>query len=263
MPEPCRTCRVRNRRNASDLGNGKANGVSPEPTGDLSNVRLLHNLNAAAIESLEKRGQWRRFARGEQILDRDSTSREVFLVVEGRVEVVNFAVSGQEVAFGHVSKGGYFGEMSAIDGKHRSANIVAVEDSLVLVVPPDLFKEILTQNPPAAMQVLRRMSHIIRTVDDRIMDLSTLRAVQRVYVELLRLAEEDERSGQCVIRALPVQRDMARRAGTTRETVSRVLGDLKREHIAERKGRTLYIHDKHRLEEMAEALSAGDEDSLR
>lgn len=237
--------------------------MSSEPIGNLSNVRLLHNLDAAAIASLEQRSEWRRFARGEQILDRDSTSREVFLVVEGGVEVVNFAISGQEVAFGHVSQGGYFGEMSAIDGKHRSATIVAVEDSLVLVVQPDVFNNILIQNPPAAMQVLRRMSHIIRTVDDRIMDLSTLRAVQRVYVELLRLSMEDEKSGQCVIRPLPVQRDIARRAGTTRETVSRVLSDLKRDNIADRKGRTLYIHDRIRLEQMTEALSAGDEESLR
>jgi len=243
--------------------NGKAIGVSPEPTGNLTNVRLLHNLSEEAIAELEKRGRWRRFAGGQQILDRDSTSREVFLVVEGRVEVINFAMSGQEVAFGHVSKGGYFGEMSAIDGKHRSANIVAVEDSLVLVVPPDLFLEILIRNPSAAMQVLRRMSHIIRTVDDRIMDLSTLRAVQRVYVELLRLSEEDEKTGKCLVRMMPVQRDLARRAGTTRETVSRVLGDLKREHIAERKGRTLYIQDKDRLSEMTEALSTGDEDTVR
>ena len=237
--------------------------MSPEPTGNLTNVRLLHNLSEEAIAELEKHGRWRRFAGGQQILDRDSTSREVFLVVEGRVEVINFAMSGQEVAFGHVSKGGYFGEMSAIDGKHRSANIVAVEDSLVLVVPPDLFLEILIRNPSAAMQVLRRMSHIIRTVDDRIMDLSTLRAVQRVYVELLRLSEEDEKSGKCLVRMMPVQRDLARRAGTTRETVSRVLGDLKREHIAERKGRTLYIQDKDRLSEMTEALSTGDEETVR
>ncbi|HIM47052.1 MAG TPA: Crp/Fnr family transcriptional regulator, partial [Alphaproteobacteria bacterium] len=68
--------------------------MSSEPPGNLSNVRLLHNLDAAAIASLEQRSEWRRFGRGEQILDRDSTSREVFLVVEGGVEVVNFALSG-------------------------------------------------------------------------------------------------------------------------------------------------------------------------
>ena len=144
----------------------------------------------------------------------------------------------------------------------RSANIVAVEDSLVLVVPPDVFTEILTHNPPATMQVLHRLAHIIRTADDRIMDLSTLKAVQRVYVELVRLAEVDEQTGQCLVRPLPTQRDIARRASTSRETVARVLGQLARAEIVERKGRTLYIHDVDRLTEMTDALDGGEE-SLR
>ncbi len=126
----------------------------------LSRVRLLENLNSEAIASLEKRSRWRRYARDEQILDRDSDSRDVFLVVEGSVEVVNYSISGREVAFGHVAAGGYFGELSAIDGGQRSANIVAIESSLVLIVPPEVFTEILTHNPPAAMQVLRRLAQI-------------------------------------------------------------------------------------------------------
>lgn len=236
--------------------------MNQDSNDSLARVRLLQNLSSEVIVSLEKRSSWRRYARDEQILDRDSDSRDVFLVVEGSVEVVNYSLSGREVAFGHVAEGGYFGELSAIDGGRRSANIVAVENSLVLVVPPDVFTEILTHNPPAAMQVLRRLAHIIRTADDRIMDLSTLKAVQRVYVELVRLAQEDEKTGQCVVRPLPTQRDIARRASTSRETVARVLGQLARAEIVERKGRTLHIHDIERLTDMTDALD-GDEESLR
>ncbi len=237
-------------------------GVNQDSTESLLRVRLLQNLSSEAITSLERRSHWRRYARNEQILDRDSESRDVFLIVEGSVEVVNYSLSGREVAFGHVAQGGYFGELSAIDGGRRSANIVAIEDSLVLVVPPDVFTKILTHNPQAAMQVLRRLAHIIRTADDRIMDLSTLKAVQRVYVELVRLSEEDEKTGQWLVRPLPTQRDIARRASTSRETVARVLGQLARAEIVERKGRTLHIHDKERLTEMTDAFD-GDEESLR
>ncbi len=228
----------------------------------LSRVRLLEELERNVIESLEKRSRWWRYARDDQILDRNSESRDVFLVVEGSVEAINYSISGREVAFGHVAQGGYFGELSAIDDGRRSANIVALESSLVLVVPPDLFTEILTHNPTAAMQVLRRLAHIIRTVDDRIMDLSSLKAVQRVYVELLRLAVEDEKTGNMFIRPLPTQRDIARRASTSRETVARVLGQLTRAEVVERRGRTLLIHDMERLSEVTEALD-GDEESLR
>lgn len=228
----------------------------------LFRVRLLQDLKRDAIESLEKRSRWRRYTQGEQILDRKSNSRDVYLVVEGSVEVVNYSVSGREIAFGHVAEGGYFGELSAIDGGQRSANIIAIENSLVLVVPPDVFIEILTHNSAIAMQVLRRLAQIIRTADDRIMDLSTLSAVKRVYVELLHLAEKDEKTGTMFVRLLPTQREIARRTSTSRETVARALSQLAREKVVKRKGRKLIINDIERLSDITEELD-GDEKSLR
>ena len=214
----------------------------------LSRVRLLRNLEARALKDLEQRSRWRRYSTNEQILDRDSDSRDVFLVVEGCVEVVNYSLSGREVAFGKVRAGGYFGELSAIDGLKRSANIVAVEESLVLVVPPEVFTAMLASTPTASLQVLKRLAHIIRTADDRIMDLSTLKAVQRVYVELLRLATPSEADPNAwVIRPMPTQREIARRASTSRETVARVVSQLAKGGLVEREGRTLHIREKLRL----------------
>ena len=220
----------------------------------LSRVRLLRNLEARALKDLEQRSRWRRYSTNEQILDRDSDSRDVFLVVEGCVEVVNYSLSGREVAFGKVRAGGYFGELSAIDGLKRSANIVAVEESLVLVVPPEVFTAMLASTPTASLQVLKRLAHIIRTADDRIMDLSTLKAVQRVYVELLRLATPSEADPNAwVIRPMPTQREIARRASTSRETVARVVSQLAKGGLVEREGRTLHIREKLRLASLAEA----------
>ncbi|MBT6441457.1 MAG: cyclic nucleotide-binding domain-containing protein, partial [Alphaproteobacteria bacterium] len=141
---------------------------------NLATVRLLEGLEESDLQDLEQRGRWRRYVAEEQILDRDSETREVFFVVEGSVDVINFSLSGREVAYGQVRAGGYFGEMAAIDGRRRSANIVANQDSLVFIVPSDAFMDILNTHVSAAMVVLRRLAHIVRTADDRIMDLSTL-----------------------------------------------------------------------------------------
>jgi len=233
--------------------------VSQNSINNISHFSLLEGLSEAAIASIEKRSHWRRYARDEQILDRYNESRDVYLIVDGSVEVINYSISGREIAFDRIAAGGYFGELSAIDGGRRSANIIAVESSLLLVVPPDVFVEILSQSPAATMQILRRLAHIIRTSDDRIMDLSTLKAVQRVYVELLRLSVFDEKSGKDLIRPLPTQHDLARRASTSRETASRALGQLARSKVVERKGRTLFIHDKKRLIDMTEAMEGGEE----
>ncbi len=228
----------------------------------LARVRLLQHLTPDELADIERQSRWRRYAANEQILDRDSTARDVFLVVEGRVEVVNYSLSGREVAFGQVRAGGYFGELSAIDGQPRSATIIALEESLVLIVPPDVFTTMLTHTPNAALQVLRRLAHIIRTADDRIMDLSTLKAVQRVYVELLRLAKREDENGPWLIKPMPTQREIARRASTSRETVARVVSQLAKGNVLARNGRTVEITDKARLTALAEAVD-DDEELLR
>ena len=93
--------------------------MSQNSINNISHFSLLEGLSEAAIASIEKRSHWRRYARDEQILDRDSESRDVFLIVDGSVEVINYSISGREVAFGRVATGGYFGELSAIDGGRR------------------------------------------------------------------------------------------------------------------------------------------------
>ena len=218
----------------------------------LGGIRLIGELPAPTLLQLERRCAWRRYAPGEQILDRDSESRDVFLVVEGAVEIVNYSITGREVAFGRVRAGGYFGELAAIDGRRRSANVVATAPSTLAVMPPDVFISILAEHPSIALHVLRRLAHIVRTADERIMDLSTLKAVQRVYVELLRLVQEtagDE--GGLVISPIPTQRELARRASTSRETVARVLSQLIKGGIIERKGRSVRVMDPDRLRMLA------------
>ena len=238
---------------------GEIRPVAKFSIDNLAPVELLEGLKDSDLQDLEQHGRWRRYVAEEQILDRDSETRDVFFVIEGSVDVINFSLSGREVAYGQVRAGGYFGEMAAIDGRRRSANIVANQDSLVFILPAEAFMEILNTHASAAMVALRRLAHIVRTADDRIMDLSTLRAVQRVHVEVLRLASEVE-PGEWMIKSMPTQRDIARRASTSRETVARVMSQLAKVGIVERKGRTLHVLDQERLGALTEA---GDEDLIR
>jgi CRP-like cAMP-binding protein len=226
------------------------------PERSLSAVALFEGLPAAEVEGLESRCNWSHFAAGEQIIDRDSDNRDVFFVVRGTVQIVNFSTSGREIAFANVEAGGYFGELSAIDGQPRSASVVAVTDCDIGTITPIVFTRILVRNSTVAMRVLQRLANIIRISDDRIMNLSTLRAVQRVYVELLRLTAPDAAVPNLwVIRPMLSHSEIASRASTTRETVARVLGQLALGKIVERKGKALYIRDRTKLERLAESTA--------
>lgn len=222
----------------------------------LSGIELLKGLGDQELRVLEQACAWRRYSAGEQILDRDSDSRDVYFVAEGIVEIVNYSPSGREVAYATVPAGGFFGELSAIDGEPRSASVVADRTCLLASLSPERFTEILNQHGSIAYRVLCRLARIIRTCDDRIMDLSTLGAVQRVYQELLRMAKPDPVTpGSWLIYPLPRQHEIAARASTTRETVARVLSQLTSDGMIRRKEKSVYLNDRQGLKALIAKMS--------
>jgi CRP-like cAMP-binding protein len=218
----------------------------------LGGIRLLDSLPAAELASLEQRCRWRQYRAGEQILDHASATHDVLFIAQGRVRVVHFAPTGREIAFAVIEAGGHVGELAALDGQARSATVVAVTDCTIASLAADAFGSLLEAHASVAVALLRHLSKIIRTSDERISELSVLGAVPRVYRELLRLAEPDpvDPNGW-QIPELPTQHDIASRTGTTRETVARALGQVLTSGVIRRRGRRLLIQDRAVLEKLA------------
>lgn len=219
----------------------------------LAQVELFRDLGAADLSRLERRCRYRRYAADEHVIDRDSASGDVCFVVRGRVRIVNYSVSGREITFDELAAGSYFGELSALDGAPRSANVVAVEDTEILSLSRPAFLELIADYPVIAGKVMRRLATIVRSANERIMDLSTLAAQNRVQAELLRQAQVAPRHDRAaIIEPIPVHSDIASRVSTTRETVARVMNDLARKGIVERRKGALVVLDVPRLESLVE-----------
>ena len=219
----------------------------------LRRITLLASLDDAAIEDLEKRSTVKRYRAHEQIIDRDDEGTDVYFITRGSVRVVNYSLSGREVTFDDIEEGACFGELAALDGDPRSANVVALTDTVVHVMPSQVFRTMLGEHTDIALNLMNRMARIIRTSTTRIMDLSTLGANNRVYAEILRLAKPNTREDESAfVKPIPIHGDIASRVSTTRETVARVLSDLSRKGIVVRSGGVLEIPEISRLAHMVE-----------
>ncbi len=226
-----------------------------EASRTLANVKLFENLDEAERHRLENRCTWRLYAAGETVLERGGESREVLFIVDGSVNIVNFSISGREVAYATLGAGDCFGELSAIDAQPRSTSVVATEKTLVAVLSSEAFLAVLKEQADVTFQVLQRLTSMVRMGDVRIMELSTLAATQRVYAELLRMAKPDAAVPNLwVIHPLPPLREIATRISTTRETVARALSQLYPTGLLRRKGKSLYIMDREKFEETLAAL---------
>lgn len=225
----------------------------PQPGGLLSGVDLFKDLSAEDLAKIERRCHVRRYVPQEQIIDREGASGDVYVVIDGKVRVVNYSASGREISFDDLLPGAYFGEISALDGQPRSATVMAVDNALILAVPRRAFLDVLAGHPEVALKVMRRLAGIVRTANERIMDLSTLAAQNRVQAELLREARQSTvDDGTAVISPIPLHGDIASRVSTTRETVARVMNDLARKGIVKRTKDSLVVCDVDRLESLVE-----------
>jgi hypothetical protein len=148
------------------------------------------------------------------------------------------------VRFDDIEAGDLFGEFAAIDGEPRTADVVAVTDTLVACLSADQFWDLLRQHATVCNAIMRRITGIIRSTQQRVVEFSTLPVRGRLHAELLRLARPaaaDE--AQAVISPVPTHAEIASRISTHREAVTRELSGLARAGLIEKRGTDLIICD--------------------
>jgi len=210
---------------------------------------LLEILGAQARHALLARSGTIRVRKGQSVVARNEPSGDVFIVQEGRFNVVRYSLDGREVSLRELSEGQLFGELSAIDGAARSIGIVAATDGSLLAIAAETFRATIREQPDAADWLIRRLTAQVRSLTDRVFELSALNVRARLHCELLRLA----RSRDDDIEAAPTHAELANRIGTHREAVTRELAILAERKIIRAGRRRLEFIDLPGLEEVVAA----------
>ncbi len=209
----------------------------------LKNVPLFADLKDEIIQKIFNLMQKRVYKKGNLILMEEEFGDTLFILNQGSVKITRLSDDGREVILAIMGPGDFFGEMSIFDGENRSANVIALEDSEVFILKRGDFLDLLEKYPQIAIVLLQEMATRLRRSDQQIEGLSLSDAENRVAMSLLRLAEDLGviKMGQVVIENMPYQQDIANMAGTSRETVSRMLTLLQRKGYIQKRGRRLTI----------------------
>jgi CRP-like cAMP-binding protein len=217
----------------------------------LKRVRLLEGVPAPALEKLAQQCRWRRFAAAHRVISRQAPDQDVYLIISGRVRVTSFSASGRQVTFRDIPAGDWFGDFAAIDGLSRSADVVALESSLVAAMAPAVFRDLLHNHPAVCDRMLNRLVTSVRELTERVFDLSTLGVQNRVHSEILRLARQaGVKANAARIDPAPRHTEIASQVSTYREQVTRELSAMAKLGLVQRSGRALVVPDIARLEKM-------------
>lgn len=220
---------------------------------DFSNIPLLEGLSPEAAAKAAERCRWKTFEPHELIVDYGDDSNDVLFIISGQVRILMSSAYGRHVILNHLDKGDFFGEMSAIDGRSRSASVVALFNSEVCVMPGDVFVEIATTSPIVAKRTLEKLVARVRAINERLAEQAFLTARQRLCAELLR--QSRPRSGhpeQRIVSPPPIQEDLANLISSRREVVSRELSALTKDGVLERSRGGLILTDVEELSRRVE-----------
>ena len=211
----------------------------------LKSVSIFWDLNEDELGHIAAKMVTKHFENGNYIFLEDSEGEQCFFVLEGSVKVTRLSKDGREVILAMLNEGDFFGEMSLLDGESRSANVIALEKTKVLTLDRNDFIEVVNDYPQIAVQLLKELARRLRKSDRQIASLSLSDAEKRIALCIIRFADEQGviKNGKVSIPRTPIQQDIAKMAGTSRETVSRALGLLEKEDLIERNGRELIILD--------------------
>lgn len=216
----------------------------PAPRGLLRSVPIFAGLDAASLDALERQCEVRRFDEGSVVVSEADPGDALFVLARGKVKVVLYGESGREVILSIFHKAGeVFGEMALLDDAPRSATVMAMEPSSMLVLSRRDFRALVDRHPSIALQVLTELSRRLRRADAIIGDLALLDVFGRLAAKLRTLAETEgeETEAGILIRERPTQAEIAAMIGTSRETVSRALSELARRGDIVMTGKRLLI----------------------
>jgi len=211
----------------------------------LKNIPLFSSLKEEELKAIQKVALTKKFPKNKIILLEDEEGDTLFIILIGKVKVSSFSEKGKEIIYSILGEGDFFGDMSLLDGKPRSASVIAIEDTEMQLIRRADFYNLLEQYPSIAMKMLEGLASRIRKTDNLVGSLALLDVAGRVAGILLQLADERgiKFRNQVIIKARPTHHELANMICTTRETVTRVLKQLELKHYIHMSGKDITILD--------------------
>jgi CRP/FNR family transcriptional regulator, nitrogen oxide reductase regulator len=223
----------------------------------LRQVKLFSDLPLTTLNSLATTSHRYKVNRGDWLFHQDDEAHTVYIVLSGRLRLVQHTADGKDVTMATFVPGDVIGLVVALTGAPYPGSAEAIEASELLTLPGTLIWQLLHENADMAVRVIQLIAGHLHEAHNRIRELSAERVQQRVARSLLRLAQKvgvkDKGSSVRLDMRLSRQ-DLAQMNGTTLETISRTLTAWEHNGIIDTKREQVVIVQPHALMKIADDL---------
>jgi CRP-like cAMP-binding protein len=217
----------------------------PHPKQDvlayLRAIPLFSEVIDTDLEAITSQLIERRYAKDTVVVEEGLAGEYMYVIRTGRVKVTKASDDGREKIMDFLEAGDFFGEMSLLDQAPRSATVRTLEVSQLMALSRVAFLDLLTRSPSLSLAVIRVLTHRLRDADEQASSMSFHRVEDRVRNLFQRIARVQEDGDGLLLTPLLTHQQIADMVGTSRETVTRAIKDLKEEGWLEQRGKRYAI----------------------
>jgi len=199
---------------------------------ELKNIDLFKSCEENLINQVKDNLKILDEKNGITIINQGDDTKSLYIILKGTLLITQFAEDGKVVSFDLIKKGQCFGEIAIIDGEHRSASVSTMEDVKLGILSERFVKDILMNDINFSKALLLKFAGIVRSANIQIFSLITASARKRLLLQLVRLSKMVQ--GKPHLRV--VEKGLSHTAigsfaGVSRETVTRIIGELKSDNV--------------------------------
>lgn len=177
----------------------------------------------------------RRVTRGATIVQKGDEGSSMMAVLSGRVRVSVVSSEGKEITLNIIHPGEVFGEIALLDGKPRSADCTAIEETQLLVLERRHFLPFLIRNEDLYLRLLAVLCEKLRQTSMALEELALFGLPARLARILLKLAVDHGRPSKDGTRidVRMSQRDLSNLVASSRESVNKQLRSWRDEGVVD------------------------------
>lgn len=213
-------------------------------------VDLFEVLCPSKTPNLEEKHNPNIFKKDEYIYFPDQASANIYMIANGRIKIGTFTDDGKEIVKAILTTGEIFGELALAGEDRRSDFAQAMDDgSRVCPMTIDDLKDLMKDNQELSLKIFKILGFRLRKMERRIESLVFKDARTRIVDFLKEMAEErGQKVGfEMMIKNHLTHKDIASLTGTSRQTVTTVMNELRDQNIINFDRRRILIRDMEKL----------------
>jgi len=215
--------------------------ASPDALASLRVIPLFSRVAQGDLEQIASHLIERRYPRNTTIVEEGLPGDYMYILRDGRVKVTKLSEDGREKILDFLETGSFVGEMALLERGPRSASVKTLSPVRVLALSRTDFIALLRKSPDLALAVIQELSRRLRSVNEQASSLSFQRVKERTVGLLERLAKDPSEDGERLVTPSLTHQQIADMVGTSRETVTRVVKDLKESGWLRQEGKRYHV----------------------